>query len=79
MSMSDSRVVEWTTKLPAVELLKGKTILHDVSISGLRKRTGVAVRLGPDLESGLIHDNMLNGSSLVNDGAKRISVTNNLP
>ena len=43
VTMSDSRVVEWTTKLPAVELLTGKAILHDVSFAGLRQRTGAAV------------------------------------
>lgn len=79
VAMADSRVVEWTARQPAVELLQGRAVLHDVTFAGLRDRTGVAIHLGKGLGGGLIHDNMLNGSTLVNQAASPVSVTNNLP
>ncbi len=77
VTLADSRVVEWNYRLPAVELLAGKAMVHDVIFANPKLRPGTAVRIGPAVESAMVYNNQLNGHVIVNEGSRHASLSNN--
>ncbi len=75
--MSDSRIVNWNYRLPAVELLAGNAMIHDCSFANPRERPGTAVRIGPEVDRAMVYNNQLNGHSIVNEGGGRAALSNN--
>lgn len=77
VTMSDSRVVNWNDRLPAVELIAGKAMIHDVSFANPKQRSGTAVRIDAGVERAMVYNNQLNGHSIVNEGGDRAALSNN--
>jgi len=77
VTMSDSRIVNWNYRLPAVELLAGNAMIHDCSFANPRERPGTAVRIGPEVDRAMVYNNQLNGHSIVNEGGGRAALSNN--
>jgi hypothetical protein len=75
--LADSRVVEWNHRLPAVELLPGKAMIHDISFANPKQHPGTAVRIGAEVDHAMVYNNQLNGHSIVNEGGDRVALSNN--
>ncbi len=77
VTMSESRVVSWNHRLPAVELLAGSSMIHDISFANPKRRSGTVVRIGPEVERAMVYNNQLQGHAIVNEGGDRTALSNN--
>lgn len=77
ITLADSRVVEWNHRLPAVELIAGRAMIHDLSFANPKQRAGTAVRIGAGVDRAMVYNNQLNGHAIVNEGGGRAELANN--
>lgn len=82
ISLASSRAAPFRLNGPMIEALAGQAMIHDNSLTmypGVKAARGVAISLGPHVESVIVHDNQLNGNTIVNQAGERATITNNRP
>jgi hypothetical protein len=75
-SLSDSRILRWSPQLAAIEITKGRAMIHDNSF---RDKVGTAIRIGPAADRVILHDNQLNDNRIVNEAGPLVLISNNQP
>ena len=84
VSLSDSRLVPWVLNGPMIEVLAGQAIIHDNSLTlypGVVKAAapGIAIVIGPQVDSVSVHDNQLNGNTIESAAGAHATISNNRP
>lgn len=94
VSLSDSRLIPWNIDQPMIEILEGRAIVHDNFFQPYRQehiedywhydpvpanQGAIAVRIGPDANSVMVHGNQLGGNKIENGGGARALLNDNLP
>jgi hypothetical protein len=64
-----------------IEVLAGQAMIHDNSLAlypgSHPSAPGTAVCPGPSVENALVHGNLINGNSIVNEAGERFTIANN--
>lgn len=78
LSLSDSRIVQWTRKQPAIEILAGTAQIHGNSFRAWKGRTGPAFRVGAGPRAVQFYRNVLHGNQVDKPG-RNVKAADNLP
>ena len=94
VSLSDARLIPWNIEGPMMEILAGRALIHDNFFQPYRqehiedywshdpvtaKNGGIAVHIGPEVDSVMVHGNQLTGNKIVNEAGERALFPNNQP
>lgn len=92
VSLSDARLIPWNIQRPMMEILAGHALIHDNFIQPYRQEHiedywfhdpvpanngAIAVRIGPGVDSVMVHGNQLAGNKIVNETGQRALLSNN--
>jgi len=82
ITLASSRLAPFRLNGPMIEIVAGQATIHDNTMAmypGVKAAKGIAISLGPQVESVIVHHNQLNGHSIVNQAGERATITNNQP
>jgi len=94
VSLSDARLIPWNIQHPMIEILAGRALVHDNVFQPYRQEhiedywshdpvvaaaNVKAVYIGPGVDRVMVHNNQLNGNSIINGGGPHVSLANNQP
>ncbi|MFN7928606.1 MAG: hypothetical protein U0Y68_11780 [Blastocatellia bacterium] len=82
ITLANSRLTPFRLNGPMIEILAGQATIHDNTIANyprVKMANGVAISIGPQAGSVIVHDNQLNGHSIENQVGERAIIHNNRP
>lgn len=82
LTLANSRLTPFRLNGPMIEITAGQATIHDNTITNyprVKMANGVAIQIGPQAGSVILHDNQLNGHTIDNQAGERATIHNNRP